>query len=449
MNWNPHSWKSKKQSNYIPRYENKDLLNKNKNILKHKRHPIVFANEINELKKDLKKVAEEDGFIIQGGDCAEIINGKTTSEIIDLVKLLSEMSLIYSYSTNKPVVKIGRIAGQYAKPRSSMYEKKDGLTLPSYFGDIVNGFEFSEASRKIDPSRLVEAHDSSVSVMNTLRALMNSSYLSLDTIYNWTNDDTLYNDLNINVYDEYSETIKSIKDSILFAKNCGCDDVSFNNPVIYTSHEALLLDYEECLVRTDSKTGNMYDCSAHFIWLGERTREIDGAHVEFLRGIDNPIGIKVGPKANHEELIDIIRKLKKKKKKGKISLICRFGEHCIEQELPILLSTLKENPEINHLLMIDPMHGNTKKIESGIKTRDFRDVLIESSKFFKICKDHNVKSHGIHLELTAEDDSAECIGGLIGNDVTDIEHRYNSNCDPRLNRSQCIEYILLLSKHLT
>lgn len=447
--WSPESWKKKRASNYVPKYQNEQLLNNYKDVLKYNRHPIVFANEINQLKHDLQKVQEEDGFIIQGGDCAETIHGKNTNEIINLMKLLTEMALVCSYSTNKSVVKLGRIAGQYAKPRSCMYETINDLTLQSYFGDIINGYDFSEESRKFNPARLVEAHDSSVTVMNTIRALTNSSYLSLDTISSWIDEDELYDDLDEKVYEEYKDIINCIKNAIRFAKNCGCQDQTFENPIIYTSHEALLLDYEECLIKKDSKSGMYYDCSAHFVWLGERTRELDGAHVEFLRGIENPIGIKVGPNVNREELIEIIKTLNPRNEKGKICLICRFGRKHIEKELPILLKTLSEHSELNCLLMVDPMHGNTTKLDSGIKTRDFCDVLVESSKFFSICKKFNKNPHGVHLELSAEDESAECIGGIIGNDEEDIKERYFSNCDPRFNRSQCIEYILLLSKHLS
>ena len=446
-NWKPDSWQNKEKSKYVPIYKNTKKLNKIKTTLKTKRNPIVFANEIRDLKKELVKVNDNKSFILQGGECTEGLYEKTTTELIDFVKLFIELSIIISYVKETSVVNIGSIAGQYSKSISNMTEKRNDEEFPSYFGDMINNIEFDNKSREPEPKRMLMAHDSSVNTMNVIRAIFMSRYVSLDYMEEWMCNYTLmYTDIDFNVYNCYKYAISSIKQAMKFSQNNNMS-IKKNISRMYTSHEGLSLDYEECMVKKDTMTNKYYDCSSHMLWLGEKTRSMKGQHIEFLRGIENPVGITVGPDFDKNELIEIIKYLNPTNEKGKIILICRFGLKNVTTDLHILLNELERNAHLNVILMLDPMYGNTIRLDNGLKTREFQDILHETSKFFRICQGKNVYVGGVNLEITTDDKSSECVGGLINNNISDIERTFNCKYDPRLNKSQCIEYIFLMCKY--
>jgi len=428
-------------------YLNPDGLKLAKYVIKHNRPPLVFSNEIITLKEKLAKVCDGEAFVVQGGECAESVDEYDTNHMIDLFKTLIVMSLIVSYDINKPVVKIARAAGQYAKPRTNQFEKKGAVELPSYFGDIMNSKDFSYSGRVVSESRIIKAHDMSANTMNMIRAMSTSGYFSLERIHEWI-PPIIDNALHDKVKWHYNSRLEAIQKSVEFMKNCGVARGSnIREPELYTSHEALLLDYEESMVRKDSITDDMFDCSAHFVWLGERTRDLDGQHVEFLRGIGNPIGIKVSKNTDIEELDDIIRVLNPENEKGKITLICRYGYDDIHEYFPLLLKEMKKTT-YNIVYMVDPMHGNTYTLSNGFKTRDFEHIMSETSQFFEICKEYDVYPGGIHIEMTGNDKSKECVNGLAKTTDADVEMYFQSNCDPRMNYSQCIEYALNIASFL-
>ena len=444
-NWIPTSWKKKIKNKYTPSYDDKDKLNLIKKKLKYNRPPLVFSNEIVTLRKQLVDVSDGKSFIIQGGECAESIDNYDTNNVIDMMKALIVMSLIVSYTNDIQVIKILRGAGQYAKPRSSPTETIDDVTLNSYFGDNINGLSFNEKSRQINATRMLIANDISAHTMNLMRSMSSSGFLSLYNLQQWVKRD-LKDDVHINVYDEYNEVLDDIERSIKFMSNCGViNNDKLNAPEIFTSHEALLLDYEESMIREDSTTKKNFNCSGHFLWLGDRTRDVDGQHVEFLRGVENPIGIKISKNTDLSEIVDIIKILNPHNDKGKICLICRYGDDHITNNFEILINVITFN-KLNVIYMVDPMHGNTYTLENGYKTRNFNKILSETNNFFNICNKKNVYPGGVHIEMTGNDDSSECINGLIENKEEHVSDNYKSNCDPRLNLSQCIEYAFKLHK---
>ena len=448
--WSPNSWKRKTHSKFIPLYKNKDKLETIKNTLKYNRPPLVFANEIIQLNNDLKLVHNKEAFIIQGGDCAESIDNYDYKNVMDLVRLLIQMALIVSYNKHVKVIKIARAGGQFSKPRTNNEETQisktgEKVTLPSYFGDSINKLPFTENDRIIDETRMLLAHDVSANTLNLIRSMSTSGYLSLNRLNAWMYRCVFKKRLLYHKYiDLFQEMNKSLKLLSLFGIDAS-NEHKLNTPVVYTSHEALLLHYEECMTRKDSISNEIFDCSAHFLWIGDRTRDLDGAHIEFARGIHNPIGIKIGPNANITDIIKIIDTLNPLNHPGKITLICRFGNEYILDLFPDLILEIKKQNK-NVIWMLDPMHGNNDTFTDGKKTRYFKKILNETKLFFDICKTHDIYPGGVHLEMCAIDDSAECVGGLINIEEEDVKRNYKSNCDPRLNLAQSIEYAFELSK---
>lgn len=444
--WSPNSWILKEKSKYTPTYLNINELKRHTDTIKYNRPPLVFANEIVDLKTRLVDACDGNAFIIQGGECAESIDSYVTNDIIDMIKTLIVMSIIICYVNDKQVIKIARAAGQYAKPRSNPTETIDDVTLPSFFGDNINSIEFTEENRKICPERIVLAHDVAANTMNLIRGMSSSGYLSLYRLHSWILSDT--KSLHKDVVNKYSKVLNNISKCIKYMGNCGVDENhNLYTPNIFTSHEALLLEYEESMVRTDSISGQYFDCSAHMVWIGDRTRQLDGQHVEFLRGVQNPIGIKISKNTNLEELVKIIRILNPENAKGKICVICRYGDAYIDEHFVELIYALKVT-KLNVVYMIDPMHGNTYKLNNGYKTRDFNKIVSDTRKFFEICYKYSVYPGGVHLEITGNDTSSECVHGLVNNTETDVKTKFKSKCDPRLNLSQCIEYIFHVSSFM-
>lgn len=441
--WNIKSWREKdiKQQ---PTYNKKEELESVEKELGSV-PPLVFAGEVEALKDGLAKATEGEAFLLQGGDCAETFADYSATNIRDLFKVILQMSIVLTYSGACPVVKVGRIAGQFAKPRSSDTEKIDGIELPSYRGDIVNGIDFTKEAREPDPKRLLQAYSQSAGTLNLLRAFAQGGLADLHQVHRW----------NLNFVEsdtfgkEYQAVAQKITDALKFMEACGIN--SQNSPSItetpfFTSHEALLLNYEEALTRQDSLSGKWYDCSAHMLWIGDRTRQIDGAHVEFLRGVNNPIGIKAGPTTDPDELMKIIDIINPENEAGKINVIVRMGADNIGYHLPNLLQAAKrEGKKI--LWSSDPMHGNTYKTGTGYKTRLFDSVLMEIKRFFEIHKSEGTYAGGVHLEMTGKN-VTECVGGSIAITEECLKDRYDTSCDPRLNASQALEIAFLVAQTL-
>lgn len=404
-------------------YEDKKALEETFKKLK-SLPPLIFAGEARQLQNELALAACGKAFVLQGGDCAESFEGFSTDKIRDDFKLILQMALILSFESAKPVVKIGRFAGQFAKPRSNLYETRGDVTLPSFRGDIINALSFDEKSRLSDPKRMLQAYYQSTSSLNLIRAFIQGGLSDLDKI----------EDLRLDSKNEkFLSLCEDIKKALGFFKACRLD-TSFKTK-LYTSHEALLLPYERALARVDSLSGELYGCSAHQLWLGDRTKELNGPHASFLKDIQNPLGVKVGPSTKPEDLLKLCEYLNPKNTPGRLSLIFRLGSKEIEKTLPKLLDPLKTSG-FSVLYLCDPMHGNTKK-EGNLKTRFFKDILSETHSFFALCKDLGINPAGIHLELCAQN-VTECVGGVVSKD--ELHKCYKSLCDPRLNASQALEY---------
>jgi 3-deoxy-7-phosphoheptulonate synthase len=443
--WTPNSWKTKKMYQPIE-YENIDELNKVTQELS-KCAPLIFAGEADELKKNIVKASNGESFILMGGDCAETFREFSVQNVMNTYRVLLQMTLILMYGMSKPVVKIGRMAGQFAKPRSEIYETINGLTLPSYRGDIVNLEPFDEISRKPDPQLMIKGYSQSVQTMNLIRALSQGGYANIERIKDWNLNFAKNSDSNYN-YDELSNNVKK---SIKFFKALGLDKIEEARKAdFYTAHESLLLPYETALTRKDSISGNYYDCSSHMLWIGERTRNLDGAHVEFARNIQNPIGIKISEKYNLADLENLIRLLNPDNVIGKIVLITRMGEK-INSGLPPLVEMIKRR-HLNVAWVSDPMHGNTIKLSNGIKTRYIESIKKEYKFFNDYLKSSNVFPAGIHLEMTGRN-VTECMYENMSNDennINDMINNYESSCDPRLSESQCLDlafYIINLANN--
>ena len=444
MSWTPQSWREfpiKQQ----PLYEDKAALEAVEKELA-SFPPLIFAGEARTLKEELAKAGRGEAFLLQGGDCAESFADFNAQTIKNLFKLMLQMNMVLMYSTGKPVIKVGRIAGQFAKPRSSDYEEKNGKKLPSYRGDIINSIEFTEEARKPKPENMIRAYFQSAATLNLLRAFARGGLADLSKVHQWNLDFIKDNPLGKR-YDELSDKIdKAMK----FMAACGFDTKStpqLNQTMLYTSHEALLLNYEEALTRQDSETGEWYDCSAHMLWIGDRTRALDEAHVEYFRGIANPIGCKVGPSMQKEELLALIRALNPNNEEGRLNLIVRMGASKISELYPPLLKAVRD-AGLNVVWTIDPMHGNVEKTKDGFKTRNFDNILSEVKQFFDIHKQMGTVAAGIHLEMTGND-VTECTGS-ISCDITEegLASRYHTQCDPRLNASQALELAFMLSDTL-
>ena len=404
--------------------------------------PLVFAGEVRALKQQLGDAAQGNGFLIQGGDCAETFDDFRADSIRDKLKILLQMSVVLTYGASCNVVKLGRIAGQFAKPRSANTETRDGIELPSYRGDAVNDINFNEDSRKQNPKRLLRTYNQSAATLNLLRAFTTGGFADLNKVHVWNQEFIAQSPQG----KRYEEIANSIDDALIFMKAVGIN--SDNTSALklaefFTSHEALLLGYEHALTRQDSLTGKWYNCSAHFLWIGDRTRQPNGAHVEFLSGVDNPIGIKVGPTINEEELITLCEKLNPENEWGKLTLISRMGADNVRSKLPPLIKTIKESGQ-KVLWVCDPMHGNTYKTDNGYKTRHFDTILEELEHFFAIHRAEETIPGGVHFELTG-DNVTECLGGAREISDSDLNSRYETACDPRLNNEQSLELAFLVT----
>ena len=395
--------------------------------------PLVFAGECDELKSRLAAATNGDAFVLMGGDCAETFVANTADSIRARLKTVLQMAIVLTYGASMPVVKIGRIAGQYGKPRSSAEETIDGVSLPSYRGDAVNGLEFTLESRQPDPMRLVQTYHASAATLNLVRAFTQGGYADLRQVHSW-NQDFVSESTPGKRYEEMAEEIDR---ALSFMTACGADPEEFKRADFYASHEALLLDYEKPLTRVDSRTGNLYDVSGHFVWVGERTRELDGAHIDFVSKIKNPIGVKIGPKTTEADILGLLEKLNPEKIPGRLMFITRMGAGNIRNVLPKLVAAVQKT---DHpvLWVCDPMHGNTTEAASGHKTRLLDDVIDEVRGFFEVHKAQGTHPGGIHIELTG-DDVTECLGGIGGVSETDLPFRYETACDPRLNRIQSLD----------
>lgn len=395
--------------------------------------PLVFAGECDELTQKLAQAERGEAFVLMGGDCAETFAANTADSIRARLKTVLQMAIVLTYGASLPVVKIGRIAGQYGKPRSAGDEIVDGLSLPSYRGDAVNGLEFTAESRIPDPMRLVQTYHASAAALNLIRAFTQGGYADLRQVHAWNQDFVSESTPG----KRYEQMAAEIDRAISFMTACGADPEEFRRVDFYASHEALLLDYEKPLTRIDSRTGNPYDVSGHFVWVGERTRNLDGAHVDFAARIQNPIGVKVGPTTTEAELLALLKKLDPENKPGRLMLITRMGAGKIREVLPKLIDAVSKSGH-NVIWVCDPMHGNTREAATGHKTREFNDVMEEVKGFFEVHKAKGTHPGGIHIELTG-DDVTECLGGIAGVSEDDLPFRYETACDPRLNRVQSLE----------
>lgn len=407
--------------------------------------PLVFAGEARRLKAELANVAEGRAFLLQGGDCAESFAEFHPDNIRDTFRVLLQMAVVLTYGGTLPIVKVGRLAGQFAKPRSSGTEVIDGVELPSYRGDIINGMDFTAEARLPDPARMIQAFNQSAVTLNLLRAFAQGGYADLHKVHQWT----LGFLSNTPVAERYRQFADRIQDSLEFMEACGITAVTvpqMRETDFYTSHEALLLPYEEALTRNDSTTGKWYGCSAHMLWLGERTRQLDHAHVEYIRGIENPIGMKIGPNITADELLALCDVLNPKNESGRLTVITRMGAERVSEHLPKLIRTVKREG-FNIIWSCDPMHANTVKSESGYKTRQFDRILDEVRAFFAVHRAEGTHAGGVHFELTGAD-VTECTGGAQAITDANLGDRYHTHCDPRLNASQALELAFQLAEGL-
>ena len=407
--------------------------------------PLVFAGEARELKTQLADVAEGRAFLLQGGDCAESFAEFHANTIRDTFKVMLQMTVVLMYAGSVPVVKVGRMAGQFAKPRSAPTEDQDGKTLPSYRGDIINGMEFADGARAPDPARMVQAYNQAAATLNLLRAFALGGYADLHKVHRWTQDFIAGSPAG----ERYRELADNISQALAFMEAMGLTaegTPQVKEASFFTSHEALLLPYEEALTRRDSLTGDWYDCSAHMLWIGDRTRQPDGAHIEFARGIKNPIGIKCGPSLDPDELLRLIDILNPNDEPGRLTLIARMGSDKVESGLPPLVSAVKrEGRQV--VWSCDPMHGNTIKSANGYKTRPFDRILAEVRGFFAVHAAMGTHPGGVHFEMTGQN-VTECTGGAQAITDDDLGDRYHTHCDPRLNASQSLELAFLVAESL-
>ena len=442
-NWNPNSW-TNFPADQQPDWPDDNELNA---VLKEisELPPLVFAGEARTLKSKLARVCNGEALLLQAGDCAESFSSLSANSIRDKLKVILQMAVALTYSTGLPVVKVGRIAGQFAKPRSSPTETKDDVELPSFRGHIVNDTDFNAGARTADPKRLLMAYNQSSATLNLLRAFTRGGFADLTQVHSWNQQFVA----NSPAGAQYKEIADGITNALAFMRACGItseDHPALHEVDFYTSHEALLLGYEEALTRNDSMSGDWYDCSAHMLWIGERTRQLDGAHIEFLRGVENPLGCKLGPTATTEDAIKLCEILNPKQIPGRLTFITRMGASVIDNKLPELVGAVQDS---DHPVVwtCDPMHGNTYTAESGLKTRNFSDVVDETKRFFHIHRSIGTWAGGIHVELTG-DNVTECIGGAENLSDDDLALRYETMCDPRLNASQSLELAFHVAEEL-
>ncbi|MBO9449668.1 3-deoxy-7-phosphoheptulonate synthase class II [Tropicibacter sp. R16_0] len=407
--------------------------------------PLVFAGEARTLKQQLGAAARGEAFLLQGGDCAESFEQFSADAIRDTFKVMLQMAMVLTYGAKVPVVKVGRMAGQFAKPRSAPTEIVDGVELPSYRGDIINELAFTPEARIPDPKKMLQAYTQAAATLNLLRAFSTGGFADMKRVHSWTLGFT--DDQEVQ---KYSEIASRIQDSIDFMAAAGINSDTtheFSTVEFYTSHESLLLEYEEALTRLDSTSGNWLAGSGHMIWIGDRTRQPDGAHVEFCRGVLNPIGLKTGPSTTAEDLKVLMSKLNPENEEGRLTLIARFGAGNVGEHLPRLIKAVKEEGA-NVTWVCDPMHGNTIKSSTGYKTRPFESVLREVRDFFGVHAAENTIPGGVHFEMTGQD-VTECTGGIRAVTDEDLSDRYHTACDPRLNASQSLELAFLVAEELT
>ncbi|EKY9459284.1 3-deoxy-7-phosphoheptulonate synthase class II [Campylobacter jejuni] len=437
--WTKNSWKNypiKQQ----PIYPDQEEMNRVLARLE-KLPPLVFAGEVRNLQKSLARVCKKEAFLLQGGDCAESFENFGAVNIRDMFKILLQMAIVLTFAGGCPVIKIGRIAGQFAKPRSSDFEELDGISLPSYRGDIINGFEFSEQARIPDPHRMLEAYYQSATTLNLLRGFAKGGLADLHEVHRWNLGFLKKSEL----HKQYTDISEKISQALAFMEACGINTSntpSLREVSVYTSHEALLLPYEEALTRVDSLSGEIYDCSAHMLWIGERTRALDEAHVHFLSGVKNPLGVKIGPSASADDIIALANVLNPNNEEGRLNIIIRMGADKIINNLPKIFSKLKSEG-LNLVYSIDPMHGNTVKV-GNFKTREFDKIMQEVRSFFEIAISEGVYPGGVHLEMTGKD-VTECTGGASNVTAQSLEDRYETQCDPRLNADQALELAFLIA----
>jgi len=442
MTWKPNSWR-----NYpvvqMPTYPDESKVNSVEAKLSFK-PPLVFAGEVQVLKKSLALAEKGNAFILQGGDCAESFSQFSANGIRDTFKVLLQMAVILTYGSSIPIIKIGRIAGQFAKPRSSDVEIIDGIELPSYRGDMINDMEFNKTARQPDPQRLIDGYEQSAATLNLIRAFAQGGMANLEKVHEWT----LGFLNNTPETDKYREIANRISESLNFMKACGLTSSSvpqLRETDFFTSHEALLLNYEEALTREDTITAEKgwYATSAHLLWVGDRTRQFDHGHIEYLSGIQNPVGIKCGPSLEKDDLIRLLDKVNPNNETGKVVLICRMGSEKVNEHLPKLIKNIKANGK-NVTWCCDPMHGNTIKASNGYKTRRVAEILNEVNNFFLVHKSEGTLPGGVHFEMTGSN-VTECLGGANEVKESDLGSRYHTHCDPRLNGSQSLELAFLVS----
>jgi len=442
QNWTPQSWRSKPIIQ-VPTYPDEAELKKVEERLA-SFPPLVFAGEARNLKSHLKDVCEGKAFLLQGGDCAEAFAEHGADNIRDFFRVFLQMSVVLTYGASKPIVKVGRIAGQFAKPRSSDTETKDDVTLPSYRGDVINGIDFDEASRVPDPQRQIMAYRQSAATLNLIRAFAQGGYANLEHVHEWTLGFVKDNP----AADKYKELADRIDETLRFMKAIGFSADQYprlRETDFYTSHEALLLGYEEAMTRTDSTSGDYYTTSGHMVWIGDRTRQPDHAHVEFFRGINNPLGLKCGPSMTADGLLELCDILNPDNEPGRLTLINRFGHEKVGDHLPALIQAVeREGKKV--VWSCDPMHGNTISA-GGYKTRPFDYVLKEVQDFFAVHKAEGTYAGGVHFEMTGQD-VTECTGGAREVTESDLGSRYRTHCDPRLNASQSLELAFLIAELL-
>ncbi|KAG8097318.1 hypothetical protein GUJ93_ZPchr0013g37849 [Zizania palustris] len=440
--WTVDSWRTKKALQ-LPEYPNAAELD---SVLKtiEAFPPIVFSGEARHLEERLADAAVGRAFLLQGGDCAESFKEFNGNNIRDTFRVLLQMSAVLTFGGQMPVVKVGRMAGQFAKPRSEPFEVRDGVKLPSYRGDNINGDAFDEKSRIPDPQRMIRSYAQSAGTLNLLRAFATGGYAAMQRVTQWNLDFTEHSEQG----DRYRELAHRVDEALGFMSAAG---LAVDHPLMastdfWTSHECLLLPYEQALTRQDSTTGLFYDCSAHMLWAGERTRQLDGAHVEFLRGVANPLGIKVSDKMNPNELVKLIEILNPSNKPGRITIITRMGAENMRVKLPHLIRAVRHAGQIVTWIT-DPMHGNTIKAPCGLKTRPFDSILAEVRAFFDVHEQEGSHPGGIHLEMTGQN-VTECIGGSRTVTFDDLGDRYHTHCDPRLNASQSLELAFIIAERL-
>ena len=441
-NWQKNSWRAKPRIQ-MPDYVDQDALKAVESKLAGY-PPLVFAGEARNLKAKLARAARGEAFLLQGGDCAESFDQFTADGIRDTFKVMLQMAMVLTYGAKVPVIKVGRMAGQFAKPRSAPTETQDGVELPSYRGDIINDLAFTADARIPDPQRMLQAYTQSAATLNLLRAFSTGGYADMNQVHSWTLGFTESDKAS-----EYRQMANKISDALDFMAASGLASAGqheMQTVDYYISHESLLLEYEEALTRVDSTTGDWLAGSGHFIWIGDRTRQPDGAHVEFCSGVQNPLGLKCGPSMTSEDLKVLLNKLNPENEAGRLTLIARFGAGTVGDHLPRLIKAVQEEGA-NVVWCCDAMHGNTIKSSTGYKTRPFDSVLREVQEFFQVHRAEGTVAGGVHFEMTGQD-VTECTGGIGEVTDEDLSHRYHTACDPRLNASQSLELAFLVAEEL-